>query len=70
MSKLEILAELPKLSPLDRTDIWEQIWRLEENSASTESERLLLDEAQAAYDTNPTAGSTWAEVEARLRAGK
>lgn len=35
MSKLEILAELPKLSPLDRTEIWEQIWRLEENSSST-----------------------------------
>ena len=67
MSKSEILAELPKLSAQDRGEILEQLWRLEESSGPTEREKVLLNEAQAAYDANPSAGAPWSEVEARLR---
>jgi putative addiction module component (TIGR02574 family) len=69
MSKAEILAELPKLSAQDRGEILGQLWRLEEAAGPTETEKALLDEAQAAYDANPAAGAPWAEVEARLRKG-
>ena len=69
MSKAEILAELPKLTSNERTEIWEHLWRLEAAATPTESEQLILDEAQADYDANPTAGAAWSEVEARLRSG-
>jgi putative addiction module component (TIGR02574 family) len=68
MSKAEILAELPNLSARERGEILEQLWRLEEAAGPTEREKAVLNEAQAAYDANPAAGSPWAEVEARLRA--
>jgi len=67
MSKTEILAELPKLSAQDRSEILEQLWRLEEAAGPTATEKALLNEAQAAYDANPNAGAPWSEVEARLR---
>jgi hypothetical protein len=67
MSKADILSQLPRLSPEDRADILEQLLRLEEAAGPTESEKSLLNEAQAAFEGNPTAGSPWSEVEARLR---
>jgi hypothetical protein len=67
MSKVEILAEPPKLFALDRGAILDQLWRLEEAAGPTENETALLNEAQAAYDANPNAAAPWAEVEARLR---
>ena len=67
MSKAEILSELPRLTPGDRAEIMEVIWELEEAAGPTEQERAILQEAQAAYDANPSAGSSWREVEARLR---
>lgn len=67
MSKTEILAELPKLSAQDRSEILEQLWRLEEAAGPTATEKALLNEAQAAYDADPNAGAPWSEVEARLR---
>ncbi len=67
MSKAEILAQLPKLSPQDRGEILEQLWRLEEAAGSTTQEKKLLNEAQVAYDANPVAGAPWVEVDARLR---
>ena len=67
MSFNEVLAELPKLSPQERSALWEQLWRIEEAAGPTAREKTLLDEAQAGYDANPTAGAPWSEVEARLR---
>jgi putative addiction module component (TIGR02574 family) len=67
MSKTEILAELPKLSPQERSEVLEHLWRLEEAAVPTEREKALLNEAQAAYDANPTVGAPWSEVEIRLR---
>ena len=37
--------------------------------ACAEALPRVLDEAQADYDANPTAGAAWSEVEARLRSG-
>jgi putative addiction module component (TIGR02574 family) len=67
MSKAEILGELPKLSREDRSEILDRLWALEEEAGPSEREKLLLEEAQAAYDADPTAGAPWAEVQARLR---
>lgn len=67
MSKAEIIAELLKLSPQERGEILEQLWRIEETAGPTPREKALLDEAQAGYDANPKTGAPWSEVEARLR---
>jgi hypothetical protein len=66
MSKTEILAELPKRSAQDRGEILEQLWRWQEAAGPAEREKTLLNAAHAAYDANPSAGASWAEVEARL----
>jgi putative addiction module component (TIGR02574 family) len=72
MSKAEILLELPKLELADRREIFEHICDMEERdllngSLPTAEEKALLDRELEAYRQNPEAGSTWAEVKARLR---
>jgi len=71
MSKLEILAELPKLELAERREIFHRICELEEQdlltSGATDEEKTLLDRELAEYRQNPEAGSNWNEVEARLR---
>ncbi len=70
MSKAEIIAELTKLSPQDRDEILERLWRMEEASGPTRREKALLDEAQADYDADPAAAALWSEVDTRLRRSK
>ena len=74
MSKAEILAELPKLTPAERqevrcklTEIDSEEW-LDTNEPLTDTEKALLDARLAAYEKDPDAGSSWEEVEARIRA--
>jgi putative addiction module component (TIGR02574 family) len=72
MSKMEILAELPKLELADRREIFDRICEMEERdlllgSQPTAEEKALLDRELEEYRRNPEAGSTWNEVEARLR---
>ena len=71
MSKADILAELPKLTADDRGEILDQLWSLEEQEAlrrgPSAQEKALLDAELADYAANPDAGSSWAEVQARLR---
>ena len=71
MSKSDILAELPKLTPEDRGEILDHLWRLEEEAAirrgPTEAEKALLDKELADFLANPGAGAPWSETEARLR---
>jgi len=64
---MEILAELPRLSAQERAEIMDRLWRLEEAAGPTEREKTLLNEAQASYDANPSAGAPWRDVEKRLR---
>lgn len=67
MSKAEILAALPQLSPQDRAEILHQLWRMEETAEPSATEKALLDEAQTGYDAAPSEASPWREVHARLR---
>jgi hypothetical protein len=72
MSKAEILNELPKLGLGERREIFERIGELEEQDLlkggePTAEEKALLDRELEEFQKNPQAGSTWAEVEARLR---
>ncbi len=66
MSKIEILEELSKLTPADRREIAAKLRELE-NGEFTGEEKALLDRELAEYEANPEAGSTWDEVEARIR---
>jgi putative addiction module component (TIGR02574 family) len=71
MSKMEILAELPKLELADRREIFDRICEIEERDlitgGATDEEKKLLDRELEEYRRNPEAGSSWNEVEARLR---
>lgn len=67
MNKAEILLELPRLSARERAEVMDRLWHLEEAQGADEREKALLNEAQASYDANPSAGAPWGEVEARLR---
>ena len=71
MSKVEILAELPKLGVADRREIFDHLCDLEErdllNGVATPEEKALLDRELEEHRRNPEAGSTWDEVQARVR---
>jgi putative addiction module component (TIGR02574 family) len=74
MSKVEILQELPKLTPEERKEIRRKLAELDDDQwldhddPLTDSEKALLEARLAAYEKDPDAGSSWAEVEARIRA--
>ena len=71
MSKMEILAELPKLELADRREIFDRICEMEERDlitgGATGEEKKQLDRELEEYLRNPEAGSSWNEVEARIR---
>ena len=72
MSKAEILNELPKLGLRERREIFERIGEMEEQDLlkggePTAEEKALLDRELEEFRKNPQAGSTWEEVETRLR---
>ncbi len=70
MSKADILAELPKLTPGDRDEIFNELWMLTEKDAHqngpSAEEKALLDEELADFELNPKDGSPWSDVQARL----
>jgi putative addiction module component (TIGR02574 family) len=74
MSKADILAELPKLTPAERQEVRLKLARLDGEAwldagdPLTDTEKALLDARLAAYEQDPNAGSSWEEVEARIRA--
>ena len=70
MSKAEILEEFAKLTPVERSELWDALWALEEkhllgaNTPTTEEREILeMDD----YQKNPRVGSSWTDVAARLR---
>ena len=74
MSKTEILEELPKLTKTERQEIRLRLaeldsddW-LDDEDPLTDHEKALLDARLAAYAKDAGAGSTWEEVECRIRA--
>jgi putative addiction module component (TIGR02574 family) len=74
MSKAEIVEELPRLTPAEREEIRLKLAELDGNDwldaddPLTDGEKALLEARLAAYEKDPDAGSTWEEVEARIRA--
>ena len=75
MSTAEILQELPKLKPEERRVVRARLNELDgvaddawiDGGELTEEEKAMLDARLAEYEKNPEAGSSWEEVEARLR---
>jgi putative addiction module component (TIGR02574 family) len=76
MGKAEILQQLPALAPVERQEIREKLDELDatagiewlDNCDLTDDEKRLLEQRLAAMEKNPEAGSSWEEVEARIRA--
>jgi len=73
MSKTEILEELPKLTNTERQEIRLRLaeldsedW-LDDGDPLAVQEKALLDARLVAYAKDPDAGSTWREVEGRIR---
>ena len=73
MTKAEILDELTKLTKSERNEIRLKLaeidgdsW-LEMDEPLTAEERALLESRLAAYLNDPDAGSSWNEVETRIR---
>ncbi len=73
MSKVEILEELPKLTTEERKEILLKfaeldgdLW-LDADEPLTAAEKAILEARLAAYEKDPDVGSSWIEVEARIR---
>lgn len=67
MSKAEILEELPKLSPSERSQLFARLAELHEadlveGGAPTDAERRLLDEALEGFRSDRDPGKPWREV--------
>ncbi len=75
MSKAEILQELPKLKPEERQEVRTKLNELDgvadeawiADGDLTAEEKAMLDARLTEYEKNPNEGSSWEEVEARLR---
>jgi putative addiction module component (TIGR02574 family) len=73
MSKTEILEQLPKLDSVELREIRDRIWQIEEEellsgrAKPSEEEKELLDRELTDYSRDPNAGSSWEEVESRLK---
>ena len=73
MSKTEILEELPKLTSEERREIRLKLTELDgdgwQDAADplTQTEKGILEARLAAYGNDPDAGSSWEEVESRIR---
>ncbi len=73
MSKTEILTELPKLTPGELIEIQAKLDELvgevwSDSGELTDADKAKLNDALIEYQKNPEAGSSWEEVEARIRA--
>ena len=74
MSKTEILAELPKLTPDERFEIRVKLaeldadgW-LDDDDPLTDEQRALLDARLAEMEKNPNASIPWDEAKRRIEA--
>jgi hypothetical protein len=73
MSKTKILEELPKLTKTERQELRLRLAELDNDDWLDDEdplmvrEKALLEARLAAYANDPDAGSTWEEVERRIR---
>ena len=74
MSKTEILEELPKLTKMEHQEIRLRLAELdnddclEDEDPLTVQEKALIEARLATYAKDPDAGSSWEEVDSRIRA--
>ncbi len=74
MSKTDILEELPMLTSEERHEIRLKLAELDgddwfdADDPLTDAEKALLEARLAAYEKDSDAGSSWEEVESRIRA--
>lgn len=74
MSKAEIIAELPNLSPEELAEVQARLDELagaawQDRGELSEADKQILDATLTAYEKSPDAGSSWDEVKARVQAG-
>ena len=74
MSAAEIIAELPRLKPEERTEVFARLCELQEQdliagatAGPTEAERKLLDEALAEFEQDGDFGQPWREALREIR---
>jgi hypothetical protein len=72
MSKAEILAELPKLKPEDRDQVFQKLCELQDADlvsgiGSTDEERRLLDKALEEYECDRDPGIPWRQALSQIR---
>ena len=74
MSEADILSGLSRLTLAERQEVCLQLAKLDgeewldADEPLTDAEKALLDGLLAAYEKDPDAGSSWDEVEIRIRA--
>lgn len=72
MSTAEILAQLPKLTIQELAQVQAKLDELAgetwlDDGELSEDDKAALDSVLSEYKKNPSAGSTWEQVEARIR---
>ncbi|MGC4032529.1 MAG: hypothetical protein QM754_12515 [Tepidisphaeraceae bacterium] len=72
MSKTEILAELPRLTPADRAEIQAKLDELagdawQDGGELSSADKHALDETLTAYAQSPNLGRSWPEVKAAIQ---
>ena len=72
MSLAEILAEIPRLTPVERQRVAEKLFEIEgdwidADDALTPEQKLLIDSRLADHARDPASATPWEEVKARLQ---
>jgi putative addiction module component (TIGR02574 family) len=73
MSKAEILAEIPKLTPQEREEIYLKLAELDDNKwmdaddPLTDADKALIESRIEAHEKNPQTAIPWEEFDARLK---
>jgi hypothetical protein len=72
MTKAAILAELPKLKPQERTQVFNRLCKLQDDDLKrgvgpSPKERKILDEAQAEFERDGDVGTPWRQALRRIR---
>ncbi len=75
MSKAEILAELPKLKPDERSQVFQKLCELQEDDilrghAPNPTDKKLLDDALAEFEHDGNPGTPWRDVLKRLHSNR
>ena len=67
MSTTEILAQLPRLTTVEREAVRARLDDIDSATPLTPEEERLIDNRVAAYRQNPNAGVSWAVTEDKIR---